>query len=620
MQQIVIGLSGHIDHGKTSLIKSLTGKDTDVLADEIKRGMTIDIGFAFYNESITIIDVPGHEKFIKNMLTGVSSIDCAILVIAADDGIMPQTQEHFDILKLLNIKKGIVVITKVDLVDREWLDLIESDIKEFVSGSFFDNSDLVKVSSKNGIGIDYLKSKIENIARSIKHKDNNNFFRLWADRVFTKKGFGTVITGTVSSGSISVGDNIEILPYKITSKVRGLHSHGNEVNIVNPGDRAAINFQNLDKNIVSRGTQVSSIDSMESSRSIIVKFQILDTYDKTVKNNQRLRFYCGTIELMCRILFSSEKKLDPGESCYALLKLENDLSLFKDDKFIIRSYSPMTTIGGGIIIDPSVKGKWLKIREFMDTFNEENGILNFIDNPFGIIYKSNDICSKYGINKVGINNLLNDLDIIRINEHKKDWILSKNRVLDLEKKIIDSIKKYVMSNEIVSGLNIMQIRNIVPYDELILKWLLDKMIKENKIDYKDNIYSIVGYEVELNNQLNEIKIKVVKFCLDKSFTIPSVNDISAFINAKSKDLNIVISFLNSEDEIFILDNSLILHKQVYKEIKTTTEAYLKKNKSISIPEFKKLFNISRKYAVPLLEFLDSQKVTIRSGNDRIIYT
>ena len=278
MRQTVIGLSGHIDHGKTSLIKSLTGKDTDILIDEISRGMTIDIGFAFYNDFITIIDVPGHEKFIKNMLTGVSSIDIAVLVVAADDGIMPQTREHFDILKLLDIKNGIIVVTKIDLAEPEWIEMIETDIRDFVSNSFFEGSDIIRISSKENIGIDSLKSKIDEIATSLQRKKNTTEFRLRADRVFSKKGFGTVITGTVCSGKINVGDNIDILPYKITSKVRGLHTHGNAVESVSAGDRAAINFQNLDRNIISRGTQVSSVGCMEQSKDIVVNFRVLDSY------------------------------------------------------------------------------------------------------------------------------------------------------------------------------------------------------------------------------------------------------------------------------------------------------------------------------------------------------
>ena len=294
MRQTVIGLSGHIDHGKTSLIKSLTGKDTDILIDEISRGMTIDIGFAFYNDFITIIDVPGHEKFIKNMLTGVSSIDIAVLVVAADDGIMPQTREHFDILKLLDIKNGIIAVTKIDLVEPEWIEMIETDIRDFVSNSFFEGSDIIRISSKENIGIDSLRLKIDEIATSLQRKSNTGVFRLWADRVFSKKGFGTVITGTVCSGKINVGDNIDILPYKITSKVRGLHTHGNAVESVSAGDRAAINFQNLDRNIISRGTQVSSVGCMEQSKDIVVNFRVLDSYKKSDDrhNNFSYNYFC----------------------------------------------------------------------------------------------------------------------------------------------------------------------------------------------------------------------------------------------------------------------------------------------------------------------------------------
>ena len=442
---------------------------------------------------------------------------------------------------------------------------------------------------------------------------------MWADRVFSKKGFGTVITGTVCSGKINVGDNIDILPYKITSKVRGLHTHGNAVESVSAGDRAAINFQNLDRNIISRGTQVSSVGCMEQSKDIVVNFRVLDSYKKSVSNNQRLRFYCGTIELMCRVLLSSRKKLEPGDNCIALLRLEKGVSLFKDDKFIIRSYSPMITIGGGSVIDPGVKGKWSKIKIFMDTYNQAYGIKNFIDNPFDIIYKSNELMNKFGIDNIEIDRLLKDIDIVRINKSNNDWIISQNSLLRFENKIVSSMEDYLKSNNIVSGLNITQIKNLVEFDELIVKSLLDSLINKNKVSYNNHLYTISGHSPALDNRLDTIKDKIIKIVKIDSFMVPSVKEVNEEISVKNNDFNKIIHFLETQEEVFQLDNTFLMHKSVYNKIKETILEYFKSNKTISVPQFKDIFNISRKYAVPILEFLDKQKITIRNGNDRELY-
>ena len=312
MNQFTIGLSGHIDHGKTSIIKSLTGKNTDNLKEEIARGMTINIGFSFLSDQITLVDVPGHERFIKNMLAGINSIDYALLVIAADDGIMPQTVEHFEILKLLNIKKGSIIINKIDLVENDWLDLVESEVVKFTKDSFLENSIIHKVSTKTNEGIENLKNYLIN-QKSDKINKKDEIFRLFVDRSFISKGFGTVVTGTVLSGSISIGDKVKILPQNKIATIRGLQSHNKITDKLNFGDRGAINFQSIDKIKIERGNHISDENFYNCFESAFVSFKVLLKLDKNVKNNDRLRIYLGTQEVMARIFFSNIKEIEPGK-------------------------------------------------------------------------------------------------------------------------------------------------------------------------------------------------------------------------------------------------------------------------------------------------------------------
>ena len=333
MKQFTIGLSGHIDHGKTSIVESLTGKNTDNLKEEIVRGMTINIGFSFLTENITLIDVPGHEKFIKNMLAGINAIDYVLLVIAADDGIMPQTIEHFEILKLLNIKKGSIILNKIDLVDSEWINLVESDINKFTKDTFLENCEVHKISTKTNEGINELKNYLINY-QNFKTKYDNKIFRLFVDRAFISKGFGTVVTGTVISGRVSIGQKIKILPHNKTVNIRGLQTHEKSVDELNFGDRGAINFQSLDKIEISRGNHISDKNFFDSYESAFVFIQVLAKSNKIIQNNERLRVYIGTQEVMARIFFADKKQIDSGISTYALLKFEKPIVIAWNDIFI----------------------------------------------------------------------------------------------------------------------------------------------------------------------------------------------------------------------------------------------------------------------------------------------
>ncbi|MBT6517974.1 MAG: selenocysteine-specific translation elongation factor, partial [Candidatus Marinimicrobia bacterium] len=365
MSQVVVGTAGHIDHGKTSLVKALTGTNTDQLAEEKKRGMTIDLGFAYLTENITIIDVPGHEKFIRNMAAGAANIHFGLLVIAADDGVMPQTREHLNILTLLGVNKGIVALTKTDLVnDSEWLDLVELDISELLDDIGFDSISIHRINNLTGDGVEGLKSDILSLAENYQSKSSSVQFRLNVDRVFSKTGFGTVVTGTVQNGSAQNGDDIEILPSGIKTKIRGIQTHGGATKTVLSGDRAALNLSHVKSSDLTRGTVLAIPDCLQSSNRILANISMTNSTDWIIKNKQRLRFHMGTSEILGRV---SGKKLEKGQSGNVIIDLESPVAVAMDDRFIVRSYSPMDTIAGGLVIDPKPLGKWSVLRHRTDS-------------------------------------------------------------------------------------------------------------------------------------------------------------------------------------------------------------------------------------------------------------
>lgn len=356
MKQIILGTAGHIDHGKTSLIKAITGTDTDRLKEEKERGITIELGFAALDlpggQHLGIVDVPGHEKFVKNMVAGATGIDIVAMVIGADEGVMPQTREHMEICTLLGIRHGLIVMTKTDLVEEEWLELALEDIREFSQGTFLEDAPILPVSSVTGEGIPELISALDEIAGNIPQRPPSSLFRLPIDRVFTMKGFGTVITGTIVSGKINVGETIMVYPTEITSKVRGIQVHNQSAETAEAGMRTAINFQGLDKAAVQRGEVLSTPGALVASYMVDVSFHYLASNKKPLKNRTLIRFHTGTSEKMGYLILLDQEELPPGQTIVAQLRLDSAVAIVKDDRFVVRSYSPVRTIGGGQVINP----------------------------------------------------------------------------------------------------------------------------------------------------------------------------------------------------------------------------------------------------------------------------
>ena len=619
MNQITIGLAGHIDHGKTSLVKSLTGKNTDNLKEEIKRGMTIDIGFAHFNKSISLIDVPGHERFIKNMVSGVSSIDAAIVVIAADDGIMPQTIEHLEILNLLSVESVLIVINKIDLVDKEWIELVELEIKDFLKDTFFSESKILKISSTSGEGIDVLKNEISQLGNVKTLKFDRGIFRMFVDRVFTVKGFGTVVTGTVSSGGAKVGDKLELLPNYNQIKIRGLQSHDEDVKEISIGQRAAINIQSIDKVNIKRGNQLSSKNFFTSTNTLAVVFNTLKKTINKVKHNQRIRFHLGTQESIGRILLikkNNEKKFP------AMIKLEKPIIATYKDKFIIRSYSPISTIGGGTVLDVSIEGKWNKTKVYINNLyesnNEEEFLVRLLEFDIKKVYSITMLAKKMSISINFLKKIISNTQNIMYVDSMEEWLVSQLQLQKLKELIIDRIKKSHKKNKYKIGFIKEEVNEKLNLNKNVLDFILNQLLKNKNIKSSDGFYSLNNFTINLNKNDKNILGHLKKIIDNEVFKMSSISDLSSSINQSYDDVNKVVKIQANLNKLFILNDDLILTIKNLDILKGKVKNYFSKNDVMNIKDFKEIFNVTRKYAVPLLEFLDKQKITYRIGNERKI--
>jgi len=623
VKQTVIGLSGHIDHGKTALVKALTGINTDKLKEEKKRGMTIDIGFAFLDEEITLIDVPGHEKFVKNMVSGVSSVDVALLVIAADDGVMPQTREHFEILKLLEVPLGIVIINKVDLVDKDWLDLVELDISDLTQGSFMENSSVLKVSAETGEGIENLKSEIIKICSDIPERYDRGIFRMHIDRVFSKKGHGTVVTGTVNSGKLELGQKIEILPGYLKSKIRGLQSHGKDVEKLVMGDRAAINLQGTIKSDLSRGSQIADLGYLKSVKQLGVALKLLSSAKKPIVQNQRIRVHLGTQEVIARIALTKGKVLNQGDSISALLRLENPIIAAYGDRFIIRTFSPIMTIGGGKVIETLIEDRWKDIKYKLEDYFNSNSIEQFIKM---VEYEKTEPITleklryRLGVSDDQINNWVDESnDLFWLNHRQNKWLLTTIQWQTILGYVNDFIKDYHNKNPYDSGVQKEQIRQNLQCEEVFLDIILKNMLENSLINKKGELWFDPSFKIVLNQDESLQQEKILKFLDNEGFSSSDVLQLSNNMKIDPEKIRHLIKVAEREGKILRLDSKLLFTKANFLKLKTKVRIHFENNLDMTVSEFKELANTTRKYAVPLLEYFDKLKITYRDGNKRKLY-
>lgn len=620
MKQTVIGLSGHIDHGKTALVKALTGVNTDSLTEEQKRGMTIDIGFAFLDENITLIDVPGHEKFVKNMMAGVSAVDVALLVVAADDGVMPQTREHFEILNLLDIPLGIVAINKIDLADKDWLELVELDIGELLQGSFMEDAPILKVSAETGDGVDQLKTTLLDLCKKVPDKQDRGIFRLHVDRVFSMKGYGTVVTGTVNSGSLKIGDTVELLPGSVKSKVRGLQSHGEEVQQVETGDRAAINLQGVEIKQIERGSQIAEIGYLQSLNQMGVTLLLLGSAQKPITQNQRIRIHLGTQEVMARVALTDGKTLQPGDDCPALLRLEQPMVAARGDKFIIRSFSPVITIGGGEVMEVLIEEKWKIVKEKLQNLYESpksDQLIHLVQEEGAKPITPEKLQYRIGISKEQINAIVEEKEELFWLTHKQGkWLLTQNQWNELKNSIHNFLKKYHAKNPLNAGAQKEEIRQHLSCENSILEALMQSMLDDKSISQKGELFLNPNFSITLSSEDDSLQNSILNQLDQEGFTSSTLAQLSLKTGNSKEKLMQVLNVAEQQGKLLRIDGKLMFTQKNFIILREKVNQFFSNHPEMSVLEFKELAHTSRKYAVPLLEYFDKKKITYREGNIR----
>ena len=618
MQQIVIGTAGHIDHGKTALVKALTGTNTDQLAQEKARGMTIDLGFAYLNEQITIIDVPGHEKFIRNMAAGAANVHIGMLVVAADDGIMPQTKEHLQILDSFSIQGGLVVLTKVDIVnDEEWIDLIEFELQTLIKNTVLNGVPIIRLNNLTGDGIEAVKKHLLHIAKEVKIQIRSNEFRMHVDRVFTKKGFGTVVTGTVDSGELHVGDKLELLPNKVNTKVRGIQTHGGNVESVGVGDRAALNLANVERTEVYRGTVLSNPGIIAVTKKVIAHIIMYPNTDWIIKNNQRIRLHIGTAEIMGKVSMAIPK-LKKGQNGSVIIDLEIPLSVAMDDLFVIRSYSPMKTIAQGRILDPLPSGKWSELKNNIKILSPDpekrfhTMVLREWKQPRTLnswrnrCFRKQNVIQQW-INAAGLK-IESKSKIVYSNNSLK---ISDEAILSLVNNIYkrDSFRKTISNEAIIDQLK---------WSSVWVTFVLANMELEGKIIQSSGRISLSDYRPEITVK-DQKDLDFIQGLVDSSGLEPiSLKVLIQRSGFKPGRVNGMLHLLNDDNRSEKIGTDLWIAKKYRDEILKYVRGHFEKNKLLSVSNFKDIIGLTRKTAIPLLEYLDQSNYTQRDGNDRRI--
>ena len=631
MKQIILGTAGHIDHGKTSLIKALTGTNTDRLKEEQLRGITIELGFASMDlpggQHLGIVDVPGHEKFVKTMVAGATGIDMVVMVIAADEGIMPQTREHMEICMLLQVQYGLVVLTKVDMVDEDWLELVMDDVRAFTQGTFLENAPILPVSSVTGHGIPELVQALETLSAAIPERSTTNLFRLPVDRVFTMKGFGTVITGTLISGVIHVGDPVMIYPVGVTSKVRGIQVHNASVDQAVSGMRTAINFQGLEKTSINRGDVLSSPNALTPSYMIDIVCQYLKSNKKPIKNRTQIRFHTGTSEVLGNLILLDSEELEAGSTTVAQLRLDAPVTLVKDDRFVIRSYSPVRTIGGGSVLNPvPQKHKRFKpevvsgIQKLVDMPPEEVVVSHANESGYqGIRYSDLRIMTNTSDKKLDgfLTRLLSDKTLIMVDREQRIYI-HHTCFEQLMEEAGALLAAFHQSNPLKIGMSKEELKSRLPphVSSRLFTLMIQQMAKNNQVVQEENTVRLSTHSVSLGQDQTDVREKILDTYKKDGLTPPYFKEFCKTRNLDDAKARAVLHVLVDEGLIVRIREDMYFHREAIDAIRKKLVDFLTAHGEISTPQFKDMTGASRKFVIPIIEYFDSRNVTIRVGDIR----
>jgi selenocysteine-specific elongation factor len=640
MKSIIVGTAGHIDHGKTALVKALTGIDADRLEEEKRRGITIDLGFAHMDlpgadgETLHLgfVDVPGHERFVRNMLAGAGGIDLVLLVIAADESIKPQTREHFDILQLLGVQRGITVLTKSDAVDAETLDVVRLEVEEFLRGTFLDKPNLDKpnldkpksiiaVSSLTGAGLDDLKRAMIATAAEVQSRDSHALSRLPIDRVFTMRGFGTVVTGTLLSGTIRRDEEMEVFPSGRKVRVRGVQVHGHAAEAAIAGQRTALNLAGASTENLSRGMTLAPPTTFSTTRRADVRLQLLASAPRALKNWSRVHFHSNTMETVAEIALHGPKQLAPGSATTARLKLPQGALLLPGDRFIIRQLSPVVTIGGGVILDPAPIPRMPGLEGFLQILadgNSESILRARIARRGHAGISMSQLIAETGWNRGFIDSSLaetfKDMRVLRI----ADLFAHAPAMIGLQQFIVSTVAAFHKKNSLVGGIAREALREQVKASPEVFTAALDQLVRENNIEVAGDLVRLPGQGVVMKDEEAESKKKIEDAFATAGLKVPALHGVIAGLRVDKIRAQKIVTLLLRDKMLVKISDELVFHRSALEQLRRLIAGQKTKSPKMDVARFKELTGVSRKYAIPLLEYLDREHVTKRVGDAREI--
>jgi selenocysteine-specific elongation factor len=632
MSHLVIGTAGHIDHGKTTLVRALTGIDTDRLKEEKQRGITIELGFAHLDlpqtPPVGIVDVPGHEKFVHHMVAGVTGIDLVVLVIAADEGVMPQTREHLDICRLLGVGRGLIALTKTDLVEPEWLEMVRDDIRQFVAGTFLEESPIVGVSAETGEGLEELKEQIRASLSSIPVRPYGGVPRLPVDRVFTMKGFGTVVTGTLIAGSLRTGDTVEVLPAGEQYRIRGLQVHGQSVEKALAGQRTAVNLQGAEKRSLYRGDVITAVGAITPSFLMDASLHLLKSAPRPLANRTRVRLHLGTSEILARTVVLGRESLDPGGDGMVQFRLESPGVALPRDRYVIRSYSPAVTLGGGTLIDthPLKHKKFssqavasLKILDGDD--REESSLLLLREaGPEGLAGAA--LSRRLNLDHQEAHVILDRLTrlgaAVRV-PGKPPLFLDADTVAACEGTCLEILREYHALEPLKPGLSREELKSrLGRLADKAFPLLLERLEAAGSVAAEKDLVRLSTHKVSLRSDQAEVKGKVESYYRRVGLQPPVKTVIAEDLALDQAALKEALTLLLADNRLVKISEEIAIHTESLTPLKEKVIHFLEANEKISMQDFKEISGLSRKYSIPVMEYFDRSGVTVRVGDHRLL--
>ena len=633
MKHLILGTAGHVDHGKTTLVKALTGIDTDRLKEEKERGITIELGFAHLELPgdilLGIVDVPGHERFVRTMVAGVGGMDLVMLVIAADEGIMPQTREHLEICRLLGVRKGLVALTKCDMVDEEWLGLVMEEIREYLHGSFLDGAPIVPVSARTSFGLEQLKASLTGLASEVEEKSTDGPFRLPVDRIFTVAGFGTVVTGTLLSGIIKTGDEVEILPSGLNSRVRGVQTHGKKADRGDAGQRVAVNLQGVDHADIQRGDVVVPRDIFQTTRTVDTRLTYLSSAPRELKHRAVVRLHSATYEVTAQVILLDRDSLQPGDTEFVQLRLKKPVLLLPGDLFIVRTHSPQTTVGGGVVLDPAPprrrrrSAEALALLQSLQDGDDTEKILLLARESLFTGISIGEIATRSGLPmkrlETALTSLLSKGLLVQMVREPRIFI-DKDACDGLKSRLFSELQRYLDENTLKDGISKEELKSRIPKrsDVRFFGPLLAALEKEGKALVDRDLVRQPGRTVKTTENQAGLQAKIEVALNKGGFEPPTLKELGDSLRCTEKEILEHLNLLAREGKAVKIKTEIFYAPQPLSLLKEKLVTYLQKKGEILPPEFRELTGLSRKFMIPLMEYFDQEKVTIRVGDKRVL--